>query len=327
MREILESHPVANLKKEVGKLKKSLNYSKLNKKELIDLMMKPNLINNFKHLKMYVKPERKKPIKKEVKKEVKAKPKEESKPKAKEEPTGPIKKLYDFLFENNTYTKKFDKLRKFTKTEQFKKLGDLGRHAWWINEWGGLEAEQTSKFIKLSENVINSDIPFNLPKIFKDLKKKVENRNPKEHFIPWGIQNMLNLYVKDKEVFDRGIKEELLETNFNNAKKNEPNQLKKLIEIYKTFYTLYSLRGPDYDFMKKDVGEPILLKLLKEYKGTYGVDNYHDKIFKEIMKNKFKKRDNQTKQIFKLMKEKILDKGRTKQINPVSINPKTLKEY
>ncbi len=77
MREILESHPITNLKKEVGKLKKSLNYSKLKKSELIDLMMKPNLRENFKHIKMYVKPERKKPIRK---------PKEESKPKAKPAP-------------------------------------------------------------------------------------------------------------------------------------------------------------------------------------------------------------------------------------------------
>ena len=80
MREILESHPISNLKAELRKLKTSLNYSKLKKAELINLMMKPNIRDNFKHLKMYVKPERKKPERKPKPKPA-PKPKEQPKPK------------------------------------------------------------------------------------------------------------------------------------------------------------------------------------------------------------------------------------------------------
>jgi molecular chaperone GrpE (heat shock protein) len=86
MREILESHPVANLKKELAKLKKSLNYSKLKKSELIDLMMKPNLRDNFKHLKMYVKPTPKAKPTPKPKPAPKPKPKPAPKPKAKPAP-------------------------------------------------------------------------------------------------------------------------------------------------------------------------------------------------------------------------------------------------
>lgn len=67
MREILKSHPVANLRAEMKKFKSSLNYGKLKKAELIDLMMKHQ--DQFKHIKMYVKPEPK------AKPAAKAKPK------------------------------------------------------------------------------------------------------------------------------------------------------------------------------------------------------------------------------------------------------------
>ena len=80
-REILRSHPVRNLKAELRKLKKSLNYGKLRKEELIDLMMKNK--DKFQHIKMYKKKKRiqkivsKKPIdkKKIIKRKKTAQPK------------------------------------------------------------------------------------------------------------------------------------------------------------------------------------------------------------------------------------------------------------
>jgi len=58
-KEILNSHSVSVLKKEMSKVKKSLNYSKLNKSELIDLMLKNK--EHFQHIKMA---EKKEPVRK-----------------------------------------------------------------------------------------------------------------------------------------------------------------------------------------------------------------------------------------------------------------------
>ena len=55
-REILESHTVPNLKKELAKVKKSLNYGKLKKSELVDLMLKNK--QHFNHIKKYEAPPR-----------------------------------------------------------------------------------------------------------------------------------------------------------------------------------------------------------------------------------------------------------------------------
>ena len=68
MRDILESHPLKNLREAV-KNSNIKGYSKMKKAELIKEMMKPQHIINFKNIKKYEKPERAKPIKKsEVKK-------------------------------------------------------------------------------------------------------------------------------------------------------------------------------------------------------------------------------------------------------------------
>ena len=75
MRDILESHPLKNLREAV-KNSNIKGYSKMKKAELIKEMMKPQHIINFKNIKKYEKPERAKPIKKsEVKKVEKKKAK------------------------------------------------------------------------------------------------------------------------------------------------------------------------------------------------------------------------------------------------------------
>ena len=75
MKEILNSHPVANLKKEISKTNIK-NYSKLKKAELVALMMKHK--DRFDHIKKYEKnPKAEKKLKKstvEVEKKTKAKP-------------------------------------------------------------------------------------------------------------------------------------------------------------------------------------------------------------------------------------------------------------
>ena len=78
-REILNSHPVSSLKTELAKVKKSLNYGKLKKEGLIDLILKNK--EHFNHIKKYEAPPKPTP-----------KPKEPEKPKPKpKEPTEDLK--------------------------------------------------------------------------------------------------------------------------------------------------------------------------------------------------------------------------------------------
>ena len=63
-REILESHSVTVLKKEIGKTN-IRGYSKMKKSEVIELMMKPEHKDRFHHIQMAEKKERKSPAKKE----------------------------------------------------------------------------------------------------------------------------------------------------------------------------------------------------------------------------------------------------------------------
>tara|TARA_R110002012_G_scaffold231734_1_gene404424 strand:- start:76 stop:531 length:456 start_codon:yes stop_codon:yes gene_type:complete len=77
-REILESHPVVNLKKELAKVKKSLNYGKLTKSGLVDLMLKNK--QHFNHIKKYEAPPRAAPKPKPKKPEPKPTPKEPETP-------------------------------------------------------------------------------------------------------------------------------------------------------------------------------------------------------------------------------------------------------
>ena len=53
LRDILKTHPIANLKKEVKKVKQKFKYSKLKKKEIIDLMVENDEL--FNHIEPYKK--------------------------------------------------------------------------------------------------------------------------------------------------------------------------------------------------------------------------------------------------------------------------------
>ena len=72
MRNILESHPLKNLRAAV-KQSNIKGYSTMKKSQLINEMMKPEHKDAFKDIKMYVKPDRKKPVKKEAPKKPKKK--------------------------------------------------------------------------------------------------------------------------------------------------------------------------------------------------------------------------------------------------------------
>tara|TARA_R110002096_G_scaffold433900_1_gene654063 strand:- start:631 stop:1008 length:378 start_codon:yes stop_codon:yes gene_type:complete len=63
-KEILESHPVAVLKKEISKTNIK-GYSKDKKADIIKKMLKDENIDKFDHIEMAEKKERKKPVKKE----------------------------------------------------------------------------------------------------------------------------------------------------------------------------------------------------------------------------------------------------------------------
>lgn len=63
-REILNSHPVSNLKKEIGKVRKDLKVSGKKKAEIVDMMLKFKA--DFSYITMYEKPKRAPPKKKEA---------------------------------------------------------------------------------------------------------------------------------------------------------------------------------------------------------------------------------------------------------------------
>lgn len=131
-REILNSHPVKNLKAELRKVKKSFNYGTLKKNELVELMLKNKEF--FNHIKMYEPPQRKKPEPK-----AKAAPKEKTKEKPKEKSVDKEKEKFHK-----------DEKEKFFKNYNFK-IGDKiivpnrGTMTWTIKDI-------TPKYIKLSAN-------------------------------------------------------------------------------------------------------------------------------------------------------------------------------
>jgi hypothetical protein len=93
-REILNSHPVAHLRKEISKTNIK-GASKMKKAELVDVMMKHQ--SRFSHITMRGKTERKAPPKKEAPKKVLKKPTADTEPKADVEPTRPRPKKEDNL--------------------------------------------------------------------------------------------------------------------------------------------------------------------------------------------------------------------------------------
>ena len=82
MKEILNSHPLKNLRLAV-KNSNIKGYSKMNKSQLIDVMLKPQHRNDFKDVKIYVKPEKKREKKEKIFE--KSSPKQEKKPEQKPE--------------------------------------------------------------------------------------------------------------------------------------------------------------------------------------------------------------------------------------------------
>ncbi len=280
MRQILESHPVANLKKELAKVKKSLNYSKLNKKELIDLMMKPNLINNFKHLKMYVKPERKKPIKKEVKKEVKAKPA----PKAR---ISDIQKFKNFVLGKNKTGQKIKKLKEeadkeFKKNNFSKKYYELQQQI--VNE----EKDEELEFYDIQQDFLSSDLPINHKKVYQDLLKQKKDINS-------DIYKILQSRVKNDDFKSSRIEQELFKTNLNNAKKNKPDEVKKLKEIENLLDKITTDKKPGQALRVR--------KLINDYKGKFKFD-------RDILTTYW----NLPEGTYRLVEKKMITEDKTKQI-------------
>jgi len=280
MRQILESHPVANLKKELAKVKKSLNYSKLKKAQLVDLMLKPNLINNFRHLKMYVKPERKKPIKKEVKKEVKAKPA----PKAR---ISDIQKFKNFVLGKSKTGQKIKKLKEeadkeFKKNNFSKKYYELQQQI--VNE----EKDEELEFYDIQQDFLSSDLPINHKKVYQDLLKQKKDINS-------DIYKILQSRVKNDDFKSSRIEQELFKTNLNNAKKNKPDEVKKLKEIENLLDKITTDKKPGQALRVR--------KLINDYKGKFKFD-------RDILTTYW----NLPEGTYRLVEKKMITEDKTKQI-------------
>jgi|TARA_R110002153_G_scaffold1818_5_gene9131 hypothetical protein len=173
--EILNSHSVSTLKKEISKTNIK-GYSKMKKAEIISLMMKPEHSKRFSHIKM----KDKTVIKKEPKKET---PKKEEKPKAKLGESGigkkrkrenkPIKKkVIDVAMPKKEPKKEPKKIPKITITEEEKPKQK-------VYSKGG-------KFFKPKEvksklpPIPKSNIKIRLPKKEEPKKEEPKKKEPKK---------------------------------------------------------------------------------------------------------------------------------------------------
>ena len=249
MRQILESHPIANLKKEVGKLKKSLNYSKLNKKELIDLMMKPNLRDNFKHIKMYVKPERKKPAPK-----AKPAPKPKPAPKAKEEskPTGILDEFREFVKGNNKFNKKIEELTKDKNLTREQRVAKRRR----------LKGDEFDEFLKIVRKLQLSDLPINISTLFKNNIDKVKNSLIKDFLMEQDSPQTVK--SNQKLTITRENQKTNLKSLLNKEGRDAP-----LLKIHRLYKKVVNLR---YDGKNATNEIKELKKLIRNYNGFYRLD-------------------------------------------------------
>lgn len=194
--EILNSHSVSTLKKEISKTNIK-GYSKMKKAEIISLMMKPEHSKRFSHIKM----KDKTVIKKEPKKET---PKKEEKPKAKLGESGigkkrkrenkPIKKkVIDVAMPKKEPKKEPKKIPKITITEEEKPKYQV------YNKGG--------KFFKPKEvksklpPIPKSNIKIRLPKKEEPKKKEPKKKKEKEKTlsqIPSNLKKLWKEFVNER---------------------------------------------------------------------------------------------------------------------------------
>ena len=202
--EILNSHSVSTLKKEISKTNIK-GYSKMKKAEIISLMMKPEHSKRFSHIKMKDKTVIKKEPKKEtpIKKEPKKEPKKEEKPKAKLGESGigkkrkrenkPIKKK---VIDVAMPKKEPKKIPKITITEEEKPKYQV------YNKGG--------KFFKPKEvksklpPIPKSNIKIRLPKKEEPKKKEPKKKEPKKEKektlsqIPSNLKKLWKEFVNER---------------------------------------------------------------------------------------------------------------------------------
>ena len=193
-RDILNSHSVSTLKKEVSKYNKSKlvsGYSKMKKGEIVELMMKHQ--DKFKHIKMNEKAPRKKaePKKKEE-------PKKKAEPKKKEEPF--FKKQ---LKENKKEKAKTQKeLKKKLNEKPSKKLLDVEQ---FIKKKPSIK-ELVKYLIKLNESIFGkSKNPLILTTLDELDKEKVISYMKKK-----GLKKLMEEYEEGDDIEQEEIELKLL---------------------------------------------------------------------------------------------------------------------
>jgi len=226
-KEILQSHPVKNLKAELRKVKKTLNYGKLKKDELIKLMLKPENINFFKHIKMFMPPPRKpKTNKEEPKKETKKEEpkKKEAKKETKKEETKKeeTKKKPNFMI----LKEKLEELLKQLKKSYEKNKPKLDKMT--PTKYKNTIKRQNSKYLDDAKDIYNS-LRYNfdinaVKKVDKEFYKIIPEEKPK---------------TKKEETKKKETKKE-------EPKKDEKDNIPYEKTLYKTLFQ-YS-RGDPVDF-------------------------------------------------------------------------------
>ena len=241
-REILNSHPVKNLKAELSKVKKSFNYGSLKKSELVELMLKNKEL--FKHIKMYEPPQRKKPEPKPAPK-AKAAPKEKAAPKAIKKNS--VEELRNFVLGKNKFREQINELaKKNVDPETNQKFQFLIK-------------DEFDEYRKLSKKLELADLPINFKRLyinlFKSLRKK---RNP---YMNERIFYSLQERAKRNNPLTESQENQMENDNLRSLKNTKPKEEEQLVNIKKLILIKQKDKTP------KQKAE--LRKLIKNYKGEF----------------------------------------------------------
>jgi len=235
---ILDSHPASTLKKEISKTNIK-GYSKMSKKQLIDVMMANK--ERFGHIKKkeYVPPKRtkkaeppkKEPPKKPAPKKVMAKPKADTEPKRPSEPKRPAPK-------KTAEEERRDKLNKMNPLELFSQLPDVAKRN--VERFTGTELGD--KFRKLKEiGGIN--------------QKKKEMNEIQKKFLKWRYYSLGNFD-------DKTLKAIRKEKNGSEILKALSDYMDK--EIKKGRKTLEEKERKQDKRLERDTTKPTLINILEE---------------------------------------------------------------
>jgi hypothetical protein len=280
---ILQSHPMRNLKKEVSKTNIK-GYSKMKKEEIINLMMKYQ--DRFKHIKMYV-PESKKKVEPKKEEPKKEEPKKEEPKKEESEPKKIYRKIKGKMVEVKIEKKNL--VEKVYKSDP-EKIIDMANSM--MNDKLGVSFTERIRLTTKIKNFLNKNktdldsVPVvkgqpNVSSMYKYWYKRVDDGKIStartEHIINYLLDKIKEIRQdkkgKDGENFKKvevkkevkPKKDEVKKVVKKVVKKDEPNIIKKGEKEWNTNY--------DGDF-KSPLPDGLPASNLKQFRIAWGKEGY-----------------------------------------------------